>query len=46
VGVLRRKNDFGADNADASLLKPHLHEQWRFQFLSHLTDFARLSNRF
>ncbi len=24
-------------------LKPHLHEQWRFQFLSRLTNFARLS---
>ena len=24
-------------------LKPHLHEQWRFRFLSRMTNFARLS---
>ena len=27
-------------------LTPHLHKHWRFRFLSHLTDFARLSVRF
>jgi hypothetical protein len=30
----------------SNVSKSHLHEQWRFRFLSRLTDFARLSVQF